>query len=350
LPGERTDPYRVWLSEVMLQQTTVKAVAPYFARFTARWPTVRALALAPLDEVLRLWAGLGYYARARNLHACAQAVVEQHGGNFPQSAAELGTLPGIGPYSAAAIAAIAFSARAAAIDGNGERVLARYFAVEEYLPAARPSIRRLAESLLPSTRCGDFAQALMDLGATVCTPKKPACIVCPWSSDCQARRRGDPASFPRKTPRRQGDRRSGAAFVITRKDGAILLRTRADSGLLARMAEVPTTEWTPDFNCRDALLQAPRLARVEPKWRRVPGHVAHAFTHFPLQLMVFAAMVGAPTPAPAGMRWVAKEKLAGEALPSVMRKVLAHALQLDRIASNLTGVSTGAQQAKRRVK
>jgi A/G-specific adenine glycosylase len=350
LPGENADPYRVWLSEIMLQQTTVKAVAPYFARFTARWPTVRALALAPLDDVLKLWAGLGYYARARNLHACARMVVERHGGDFPQSAAELGMLPGIGPYSGAAIAAIAFSARAAAIDGNAERVLARYFAVEDSLPAARPSIRRLAENLLPPARCGDFAQALMDLGATVCTPKKPACIMCPWSPGCLARRRGDPAAFPRKTPKRQGDLRSGAAFVLNREDGAILLRTRAQSGLLARMAEVPTTEWTPNFNHRDALFQAPRPACARPKWRRIPGHVVHAFTHFPLRLMVFAATVGVRTPAPAGMRWVAKERIAGEALPSIMRKVLAHALQFDRIAGNSTGVSTPAQQAKRRVK
>src|SRR5438067_5305639 len=189
-PGERADPYRVWLSEIMLQQTTVKAVAPYFLRFVTRWPTVGALAAAPLDEVLRLWAGLGYYARARNLHACAKAVVERYCGEFPSEESELVALPGIGPYSAAAIAAIAFGARTAAIDANGERVLARLFAIEAELPAAKPRIRSLAEGLLPSTRAGDFAQALMDLGASICTPKIPSCVLCPWMQDCLARRRG----------------------------------------------------------------------------------------------------------------------------------------------------------------
>src|SRR3954468_17463565 len=176
-PGESPDPYRVWLSEIMLQQTTVRAVGPYFARFTARWSDVRALAAAPLDDVLKLWAGLGYYARARNLHACAKAVVERHGGCLPQSQPELAALPGIGPYTAAAIAAIAFDAPAAAIDGNVERVMARLFAVEEYFPAAKPDIRRLTEGLVPAQRAGDFAQALMDLGATICTPKRPACAL-----------------------------------------------------------------------------------------------------------------------------------------------------------------------------
>src|ERR1700726_4372293 len=190
-PGERADSYRVWLSEIMLQQTTVKAVAPYFLRFVTRWPTVGALAAAPLDEVLRLWAGLGYYARARNLHACAKAVVERHRGEFPSEEPELVALPGIGPYSAAAIAAIAFGARTAAIDANGERVLARLFAIEAELPAAKPRIRSLAEGLLPPTRAGDFAQALMDLGASICTPKNPSCALCPWMRDCLARRRGD---------------------------------------------------------------------------------------------------------------------------------------------------------------
>ena len=196
LPGETPDPYRVWLSEIMLQQTTVRAVAPYFARFTARWPDVRALAAAPLDDVLKLWAGLGYYARARNLHACAKAVVERHGGRFPQSQEELAALPGIGPYTAAAIAAIAFDAPAAAVDGNVERVVARLFAVEQNSPAAKPDIRRLTEGLVPARRAGDFAQALMDLGATICTPKKPACALCPWMETCAARRARRSRDFP----------------------------------------------------------------------------------------------------------------------------------------------------------
>jgi A/G-specific adenine glycosylase len=325
--GEKPDPYRVWLSEIMLQQTTVKAVAPYFARFTTRWSNVRALAQAPLDDVLKLWAGLGYYARARNLHACAKAVVERNGGNFPHSEAELAALPGIGPYSAAAIAAIAFGARTAAIDGNGERVLARLFALEAKLPTARPQIRRLAESLLPARRAGDFAQALMDLGATICTPKKPACVLCPWTQACLARRRGDPETFARKARRQHGQLRRGAAFVLERADNAILLRRRATHGLLGGMVEVPTTQWTRDFDERSALAHAPRPRRATPKWRRLPGCVAHVFTHFPLELLVYTATVGAAVPAPAGMRWVAMDELAGEALPTVMRKVIAHALQ-----------------------
>jgi A/G-specific adenine glycosylase len=325
-PGETPDPYRVWLSEIMLQQTTVKAVAPYFARFAARWPHVQALAAAPLDEVLRLWAGLGYYARARNLHACAKAVVERHDGRFPQSQAELGRLPGIGPYTAAAIAAIAFDAPAAAVDGNAERVVARLFAIEDELPAAKTEIRRLAELLIPEARAGDFAQALMDLGATICTPKRPACVLCPWTHACAARRRGDPEIFPRKAPKTQGRERRGAAFVAVRSGTHVLVRSRPLTGLLGGMTEVPTTQWTPDFDARDALAAAPRLARARPSWRRLPGVVTHVFTHFPLALTVYRADVPASARAPAGMRWTALAGLAGEALPNVMRKVLAHAL------------------------
>jgi A/G-specific adenine glycosylase len=335
----------VWLSEVMLQQTTVKAVAPYFLRVTGRWPGVHALAQAPLDEVLKLWAGLGYYARARNLHACAIAVAERHGGCFPRTEAELAALPGIGTYTAAAIAAIAFSAPAAAIDGNGERVLARYFAVEEQLPAARRQIRRLAKSLLPATRCGDFAQALMDLGAIVCTPKKPACMVCPWAAGCLARRRGDPEAFPRKRLRRQGELRSGAAFVLAREDGAILLRTRGAEGLLARMTEVPTTEWSSSSDLSRSLEHAPRLRGAKPGWRRVPGYVTHVFTHFPLQLAVYTATVSARTRAPEGMRWVPRGEIDGEALPSVMRKVVAHWSAF--VANGGATVPVDVQQRKR---
>jgi A/G-specific adenine glycosylase len=325
VPGEKPDPYRVWLSEVMLQQTTVKAVTPYFVRFTCRWPHVRSLAQAPLDEVLRAWAGLGYYARARNLHACAKEVVERHGGHFPQSEAELIALPGIGRYSAAAIAAIAFGRRAAAVDGNGERVLARLFAVETSLPAARAQIRQLTEGLVPAGRAGDFAQALMDLGATICTPKNPACMHCPWTKGCRASMRGDPESFPRRAPKRRGRVRRGVAFVLRRSDHAVLLRRRASDGLLGGMMEVPTSPWTADFDASNALAHAPRVQGARPSWRRLPGLVAHTFTHFPLELLVYTATVSARTPAPSGARWVAIDELPGEALPSVMRKVLAHA-------------------------
>jgi A/G-specific adenine glycosylase len=334
-PGERADPYRVWLSEIMLQQTTVKAVAPYFARFVARWPHVRALAAAPLEDVLRLWAGLGYYARARNLHACAKAVTERHGGLFPRSETELATLPGIGAYTAAAIAAIAFGARAAPVDGNIERVVARLFAVADELPAAKEKIRGLVESLVPAARAGDFAQALMDLGATICTPKKPACALCPWMHACAARRRGDPETFPVKAPKREGRLRRGAAFVVVRADGCVLVRSRPPKGLLGGMTEVPTTEWTHDFDQRHALVGVPRLSRARPKWHRIPGVVTHVFTHFPLELVVYAATVGAAAPVPAGMRWVALAELAGEALPNVMRKVVAHVFQSPAGTANL---------------
>ena len=329
-PGARPDPYRVWLSEIMLQQTTVKAVAPYYARFLARWGDVQALASAPLEEILKAWAGLGYYARARNLHACARAVVERHGGEFPASETALHALPGIGPYTAAAIAAIAFDAPASPVDGNIERVIARLFAVAEPLPAAKPELRRRASELTPPRRAGDFAQAMMDLGATICTPKKPACALCPWNESCAAHKRGDAETFPRRVPKRQGALRRGAAFVARRADGFLLLRTRPAKGLLGAMTEVPTTEWVRDFDENKVLDGAPRFALAKPRrriaWRRIAGVVRHVFTHFPLELTVYAAEFPARTPAPTGMRWVALADLAGEALPSIMRKVVAHAL------------------------
>jgi A/G-specific adenine glycosylase len=325
-PGETPDPYRVWLSEIMLQQTTVKTVAPYYARFLARFPTVARLAAASLDDVLRAWAGLGYYARGRNLHACAQAVVARHGGEFPASEAALADLPGIGPYTAAAIAAIAFDQRATPVDGNVERVVARLFAVENALPDAKPEIRRLAATLTPDRRAGDFAQAMMDLGATLCSPKKPACALCPWTQACAARARGDVESFPRKAAKREGKLRRGAAFVVMRADAHVLVRTRPARGLLGGMTEVPTTQWTHDFDDGDALAEAPRVARAT--WRRVAGRVTHVFTHFPLELSVHVARVGAAAKAPEGMRWVAIADLKDEALPNLMRKVVAHALDL----------------------
>jgi len=323
--GARAEPYAVWLSEIMLQQTTVKTVGPYYARFLARWPTVADLAAAPLDDVLRLWAGLGYYARARNLHACARAVVERHGGVFPASVEGLRDLPGIGDYTAAAIASIAFDADAVPVDGNVERVVTRLFAVEQALPAAKPVIKQLATSLMPPRRSGDFAQALMDLGATICTPKRPACALCPWNDVCAARSRGDQETFPRKTPKREGQLRRGAAFVVLRADGFLLLRQRPDKGLLAAMTEVPGTVWSHGFVETEALADAPRLSG-KPTWRRLPGVVTHVFTHFPLELTVYAATVPRTAKAPDGARWVALPEVAGEALPTVMRKVIAHAL------------------------
>jgi A/G-specific adenine glycosylase len=319
--GETADPYRVWLSEIMLQQTRVETVARYYGRFLARFPTLEALAAARLGEVLKAWAGLGYYARARNLHACARTVVKRHGGRFPAMEAELRALPGIGPYTAAAIAAIAYRQKAAPVDGNVERVLARLYAVEQKLPAAKAELYRLAERLTPDERPGDFAQAMMDLGATLCTPKNPACGRCPWNGGCAALQRGDPESFPRRMMRRTGKLRHGAAFFALRADGAVLVRTRPPKGLLGGMTELPTTEWSAKFDQRHALDEAP----CQAKWRRLPGVVRHVFTHFPLELMVYAAEVQKRTRAPKGMRFVKLAALDGEALPSLMRKVARHA-------------------------
>jgi A/G-specific adenine glycosylase len=338
LPGEHADPYRVWLSEIMLQQTTVRAVVPYYVRFLQRWPVVEALAAAPLEEVLKAWAGLGYYARARNLHACARAVVERHDGTFPASESGLSALPGIGAYTAAAIAAIAFGAPTTPVDGNIERVIARLYALDTPLPAAKPEISRLAQALTPPRRAGDFAQAMMDLGATICTPKRPACALCPWNESCAAHARGDAEAFPRRVPKREGEPRRGAAFVARRADGFVLLRTRPAKGLLGGMTEVPTTEWTKDFDESVAAGSAPRFSsNPSLKWRRIAGTVRHVFTHFPLELAVYAAEVPARTAAPGDTRWIAIAELAGEALPSLMRKVLAHALTSDRIATNQPG-------------
>jgi A/G-specific adenine glycosylase len=328
LPGKLADPYRVWLSEIMLQQTTVKAVAPYYARFLQRWPDLRALAAAPLDDILRAWAGLGYYARARNLHACARAVVERHGGRFPASEAVLRELPGIGAYTAAAVAAIAFDQAATPIDGNIERVTARLYAVTTPLPAAKPEIARLTRALTPRHRAGDFAQAMMDLGATICTPKRPVCSLCPWNNNCAAYSTGQTEQFPIRLPKREGLLRRGAAFVARRTDDFVLLRTRPARGLLGGMAEVPTTQWSADFDESKALDAAPRFSSAHKPivWRKIGGAVRHVFTHFPLELDVYRAEIPCAAVVPDGMRWIAISELGGEALPSVMRKVVAHGL------------------------
>jgi A/G-specific adenine glycosylase len=324
--GERADPYRVWLSEIMLQQTGVKTVGPYFEKFLARWPDVAALGNASQDDVLRMWAGLGYYSRARNLHACAVAVLRDHGGVFPDTEQGLRALPGIGPYTAAAIAAIAFDVRTMPVDGNIERVVSRLYAVEEPLPQAKLLIGELAATLLAESRAGDSAQALMDLGSSICTPKKPACALCPLNEDCIARARGDQEAFPRKAPKKAGTLRRGAAFIVTR-GGELLVRTRAEKGLLGGMTEVPGSEWLAAQDDKAALKQAPTLKGVM-RWHRKVGVVTHVFTHFPLELVVYTADVAARTRPPEGMRWVPIATLAGEALPNVMRKAIAHGLGL----------------------
>jgi A/G-specific adenine glycosylase len=319
-PGQPADPYRVWLSEIMLQQTTVAAVKPFFLRFLERFPTLDSLAEAPGEAVMGAWAGLGYYSRARNLHACAKAVAAR--GAFPDDEAGLRALPGVGPYTAAAIAAIVFDRVAAAVDGNVERVASRLFAVETPLPAAKPAIKALVLALVPPDRPGDFAQALMELGATICTPRRPACALCPWMTPCQARASGSQVLFPVKAAKREGELRRGAAFVALRHDDALLLRTRPARGLLGSMAEPPVSEWRADYDPAGAVLDAP----LEARWTRLPGHVRHVFTHFPLELTVLFARVGASTPSPEGMRWTPRKELDGEPLPNLFKKVLAHAL------------------------
>ena len=328
-PGRRAVAYKVWLSEIMLQQTTVKAVIPYYKRFLARWPNVKALAAAERDDVLAAWAGLGYYARARKLHECAQAVAVEHGGKFPRTAAELEKLPGIGPYTAAAIAAIAFNEPATPVDGNVERVTARLFAVRQPLPKAKVELRRLAATLTPVERPGDFAQAMMDLGATVCTPKSPSCLVCPLQPDCAANAKGIEATLPARQAKPERPVRFGHAFLALREDGHILLRKRADEGLLGGMMEIPSTPWA---EASSTVVGAARIAPVRGDWWRVPGEVVHTFTHFRLELAVHRALV--PVDAeltfwaePDRCQWVHRRDLDRAALPSVMRKVIAHALK-----------------------
>ena len=318
LAGEAVDPYRVWLSEIMLQQTTVAAVKPYFAAFLARWPTIMALAAAPVEAVMQQWAGLGYYSRARNLYACAQTIVREHGGYFPTSEAALLRLPGIGPYTAAAIAAIAFNEKVAVVDGNVERVMARLAALEVPVPAAKPMIKERTAALVPAARPGDFAQAMMDLGATICTPRRPACGLCPLRLFCRAAAQAAPERFPLKAPKRARPHRQGAVFFIRCAD-AVLLRTRPPRGLLGGMTEFPGTDWSEDFDCEKALREAPFIA----DYRKLTLGVTHVFTHFTLRLDIFAAEVAPETVPAAGCRWVKEDALDKEALPSVMRKVVA---------------------------
>jgi A/G-specific adenine glycosylase len=320
--GVAPDPYRVWLSEVMLQQTTVAAVKSYFEAFTAAWPTVRDLAAAPRDEVMKAWAGLGYYARARNLHACAEVVARDHGGRFPDTAEGLRALPGIGEYTAAAIAAIAFDEPTAVVDGNVERVIARLFAIDTPLPEAKKIIRGIQSRLTPATRAGDYAQAMMDLGAGICTPKRPACSLCPINDACLAHARGEEDRYPVKAEKPERPTRYGNAFVAVRADGAVLLGRRPDHGLLGGMTEVPGSEWTSRKNDLDPLPHAP----IQADWQRVPGPVVHVFTHFRLELNVYCARASAMEEAPHGLWWATAEELPGEALPSVMKKVVEAAL------------------------
>lgn len=319
-PGERQDPYRVWLSEIMLQQTTVATVGPYFRDFLDRWPTVGSLAAAALDEVLHAWQGLGYYARARNLHACARIVAGELNGRFPGDEAGLRALPGIGRYTAAAIAAIAFDVPATAMDGNVERVIARLRNVRTPLPQAKPELYGLAAEITPRSRAGDYAQAIMDLGATVCLPRNPRCTLCPWQEACAARAAGTADLLPARAPKAVRPTRYGIAFWTLQPDGRVLLRRRPEDGLLGGMMEVPSTEWrTRAWSLAEAETAAPAPA----EWRLLDGKVRHVFTHFALELGVATATVQS---AAAVGTWCPVDRLSTHALPTVMKKVVRHAI------------------------
>lgn len=314
LAGARPDPYRIWMSEIMLQQTTVATVRDYFVRFVTRWPTVRDLAAAEDAEVMGEWAGLGYYARARNLLKCARAVVDQHDGAFPADHAALLKLPGIGPYTAAAVSSIAFDLPHAVLDGNVERVMARLYDIHTPLPAAKPELMARAEALTPQTRPGDYAQAVMDLGATICSPKSPACGICPWREPCIARQKGTAADLPKKTPKKAKPTRHGTVYLARRADGAWLLETRPEKGLLGGMLGWPGSEWTQTDTPRPA--GAPPL---EAEWRLLGGEVRHTFTHFHLVLGIMRADV--PQDAvPRQGRFVERQDFRPSDLPTVMRK------------------------------
>ena len=318
--GKRGDPYRIWLSEIMLQQTTVQAVAGYYRKFLDRWPDVAALADAPQEDVLAAWAGLGYYARARNLHAAAKIVAKDMDGKFPGTAEGLRMLPGIGSYTAGAIAAIAYDERQAAMDANAERVIARLYAVETPLPKAKTQLHALGMALVPR-RAGDFAQALMDLGSAICTPKRPACENCPWTDECLARRRGIQENLPVKAPKAARPLKRGVAFVAKDRTGAVLLVKRPDKGLLASMLEPPQGDWAEDFPSKaSALKQAP----FPGDWKRRAGLVRHGFTHFELEIEVYFADL-AKRPKTNG-QWISADKLREVALPTVMRKIVEHGL------------------------
>ncbi len=321
--GKRADPYRIWLSEIMLQQTTVQAVAGYYRKFLERWPDVRALAAAKQDDVLAAWAGLGYYARARNLHAAAKIVAGEMGGKFPRTAEGLRALPGIGGYTAGAIAAIAYDERQAAMDANAERVIARLYAIQTPMPKAKLELHARGMALVPP-RAGDFAQALMDLGSAICTPKRPACSNCPWTEDCVARRRGIQENLPVKAPKALRPLKRGAAFVARDAAGAVLLVKRPDKGLLASMLEPPLGPWTEKFpSPASATGQAPFAAG----WKKRGGVVRHGFTHFELEIEVYRADVAKRPKFPG--TWVSSDKLREVALPTVMRKIVEHALEED---------------------
>ena len=310
--GVAPDPYRIWMSEIMLQQTTVAAVKDYFLRFTSRWPTVQDLAAAEDADVMAEWAGLGYYARARNLLKCARVVANDYGGAFPTSRDALLALPGVGPYTAAAVASIAFDEPATVVDGNVERVMARIYDHHTPLPAAKAALTELATGLTPQKRAGDYAQAVMDLGATICTPKNPACGICPWRGPCAARTAGTAADLPKKTPKKPKPIRLGTVYLARRVDGAMLLERRPDSGLLGGMLGWPGSDWAegavPDHS-----------PPIRAEWKDIGTEARHTFTHFHLRLRVMTALVPMDRTATRG-DFVTREDFSPSDLPTVFRK------------------------------
>lgn len=326
--GLRPDPYCVWLSEVMLQQTTVEAVKAYFLKFIRLWPDVQALAAATEDDVLRAWAGLGYYSRARNLKKCASIITDKYQGRFPADIEMLRQLPGIGDYTSAAIAAIAFNIPAAVVDGNVERVISRLFAIKTALPQAKSEIRRLTRQITPQNRPGDFAQAMMDLGATICTPRKPACILCPLNAHCAAHTEGEPEFYPVKAPKKARPVRYGAGFVIVSPDNKVYLRKRADQGLLGGMSEVPNSDWLAvDDTATPASIARLTNAESAPfaaQWQSC-GSITHIFTHFELRLSIYKTVTATVPPSNNGW-WADADRLHEEALPTVMKKAINAAL------------------------
>ena len=315
--GVLPDPYHIWLSEVMLQQTTVAAVIKYYHDFTTRWPSVTALASAPDEAVMARWAGLGYYARARNLLKCARVVVAQYGGVFPDTRDELMALPGIGPYTAAAIATIAYGRSECVVDGNVERVMARMFDITTPLPTAKPELTAHAHALTPALRAGDYAQAVMDLGATVCTPKSPDCGVCPWSAPCLARAAGRAADLPMRRPKPLKPTRCGIVYIARNRDGAWFLERRPDKGLLGGMLGWPGAKWG------DVAVDAPPFLA---DWQLVSGEVRHTFTHFHLRLTLKIATV--ENPAQQNGAFIEQDQFNPTDLPSVMLKAYNLALPL----------------------
>jgi A/G-specific adenine glycosylase len=319
-PGRRADPYHVWLSEIMLQQTTVQAVGAYYRKFLTLWPDVGALAAAKQEDVLGAWAGLGYYARARNLHAAAKIVAGEMAGKFPRTAEGLRVLPGIGEYTAGAISAIAYDERQSAMDANAERVIARLYTVREAMPKAKAKLRALNQALVPEKRAGDFVQALMDLGSAICTPKRPSCKSCPWSDDCAAVALGVQEELPVKAPKALRPLKRGAAFVVRDRSGALLLVKRPEKGLLGAMLQPPLGPWTENFPSKsEALKQAPFKA----SWEKRSGIVRHGFTHFELEVEVYSTTLP-KRPKTKGI-WIENEGLSKAALPTVMRKIIEHA-------------------------